>query len=940
MKRSRSRSPEDVAARFTLELGDGRTVSASEQNSACEAIGLTPTIAGEALTWLVRREPSVELAIDAKEALLKCWVTLQKDPDTVEGQKEFIDEFVVHQGKLLCRPYGALRMLAEHFALRINYWEPDGSALLFAVPGPKTGRSMDVAISFSVWTRFYSDEAREKAMDVEMQRAHRTQLEVRMYGGTSDMDEAALWQASFAQLKEVGIAHLIARYEKVCEQALPVAFPDSDGNERDAEAEYHYEYRPNKDDNDQWERYVLIEGCPLIKEIRGGVKALRKLCTGRGIPFAKKDSAESLLLRLISIRSHGPALLFRAYLSRIGGNNELPETLGDDCLPVELFHFFMADRDLGWFPLQIITARLFPREALSVFLHRDFDEMQSAFTGLIGQREARADLVNKIIVPAVRALLDAGRPLLVKEYNLTFAGPPGTGKTTIAPQVSRIMYYAGMLPLDYCEITTGAKLGSGTGNADQGALCAKRYFQRARGGVLFIDELPGITDEQPTANQSAAVSAVVAEVLQGRCCTIGAGYADALEKRFFSRDAGLHRRFKDVKFVDFTDHELYQIFCIKAGGLESLQRTFTPKAIAALMWMQAFVSAPGENGSFAERLRACLSEAVAAADMRAPLLGRDGVPAKHDVMAVLVAWAKKIAHPLQYRPICAWIDDVVLELERDPDEFNCVRDFKRRTFARQILIALGCPVGMPLPPLDGVPFDCSIASDGQGVLELLLALLPRVAGLQERVFVEDTSAQGRQVSVQLVRACSLDVAAGAIAALSVVDGTFWTRDDEGTDQRPRTCLLFRNMESSGPDDGDDGSREERAAAHDAHVIIKKEETSVQPTDHGMGIDARAVASESVPSGVPDIVKPLADLSSTTKAIDAQSEILAFVAHRCGVKAGTKISFASFYNLYKDWAARNNRPTVHTATMVGIVLKDSSKLKGDDGQIYVKNIYFK
>jgi len=147
-------------------------------------------------------------------------------------------------------------------------------------------------------------------------------------------------------------------------------------------------------------------------------------------------------------------------------------------------------------------------------------------------------------------------------------GPPGTGKTKVAEILAEL--YAGLGYLDKGHIVKAKRndfIGPFLGQTTEKTT---ELLEKAKGGVLFIDEAYqlGNTSEKDTYSKECidAINQALTENKSEFICII-AGYEDALNDSFFSRNQGLKRRFP-YKFTlkKYTTNELQQIFSI--GCLE------------------------------------------------------------------------------------------------------------------------------------------------------------------------------------------------------------------------------------------------------------------------------------------------------------------------------------------------------------------------------------
>lgn len=154
--------------------------------------------------------------------------------------------------------------------------------------------------------------------------------------------------------------------------------------------------------------------------------------------------------------------------------------------------------------------------------------------------------------PAVERLLDHSDEKPPAQVNLSYAlaGKPGTGKTIIARLVAEAFKEAGILRSGhFIEATVQDLVGEYVG---QSALKANNLLSRARGGVLFIDEVQGFEKDNQFHREAIRTILKYAEDYRGDISVIVATYPGEMDA-FLSIDPGLPRRFSQR--IDLEDYD-------------------------------------------------------------------------------------------------------------------------------------------------------------------------------------------------------------------------------------------------------------------------------------------------------------------------------------------------------------------------------------------------
>lgn len=201
-------------------------------------------------------------------------------------------------------------------------------------------------------------------------------------------------------------------------------------------------------------------------------------------------------------------------------------------------------------------------------------QLDQELVGLKSVKTRLREIAALLLVDRLRHGLGlAARP---PALHMSFTGPPGTGKTTVAMRMATILHRLGYVRKGHLvAVTRDDLVGQYIGHT---APKTKEVLKRAMGGVLFIDEAYYLYRQENERDYGQEAIEILLQMMENQrddLVVILAGYKERMDT-FFQSNPGVSSRI--AHHLDFPDYTLDELLAIAQLMLAGQMYRFSQEA--------------------------------------------------------------------------------------------------------------------------------------------------------------------------------------------------------------------------------------------------------------------------------------------------------------------------------------------------------------------------
>lgn len=203
---------------------------------------------------------------------------------------------------------------------------------------------------------------------------------------------------------------------------------------------------------------------------------------------------------------------------------------------------------------------------------KTLDEIFKELNELVGLSKVKQVLNELVNLIELKEKSKGDLDIKSTNLHMVFLGNPGTGKTTVARLIAQILYNLKYIKQNkLIEVSSKDLVAEYVGQTGPKTMA---IIEKAKGGVLFIDEAYTLASSSGTGNSynEEAIATLIQEMENNRdnLVVIFAGYTKEMQA-FLNSNSGIVSRIGyTLEFEDYTEQELLEIFklMLKKAGFE------------------------------------------------------------------------------------------------------------------------------------------------------------------------------------------------------------------------------------------------------------------------------------------------------------------------------------------------------------------------------------